>query len=66
MACLTEEGHHTSADFVTSKLKEKELDVSLRYHVLNQQTGQIEVKEREATVDTPPGIDNGMNLRLSD
>ena len=40
-------------------------DLHLRYQVLNQQTGQIEIKERDVTVDTPPGIDNGMNLRLS-
>mmetsp|Transcript_111478 Transcript_111478/g.311631 ORF Transcript_111478/g.311631 Transcript_111478/m.311631 type:complete len:479 (+) Transcript_111478:38-1474(+) len=40
-------------------------DINLRYQILNQQTGQIEVKEREVTVDTPPGIDNGMNLRLT-
>jgi DnaJ-class molecular chaperone len=37
----------------------------LRYQVLNQKTGQVEIKEREVTVDTPPGIDHGMNLRLS-
>lgn len=40
-------------------------DLHLRYQVLNQKTGQIEIKEREVTVDTPPGIDNGMNLRLT-
>jgi DnaJ-class molecular chaperone len=40
-------------------------DLHLRYQVLNQKTGQIENKEREVTVDTPPGIDHGMNLRLS-
>ena len=39
-------------------------DLHLRYQILNQETGQIEIKEREVTVDTPPGIDNGMNLRL--
>jgi molecular chaperone DnaJ len=31
---------------------------------MNKETGQIEIKERDVTVDTPPGIDNGMNLRL--
>jgi molecular chaperone DnaJ len=39
-------------------------DLHLRYQVMNQQ-GQTEIKERYVTVDTPPGIDNGMNLRLS-
>eukprot|EP00934_Nitzschia_sp_Nitz4_P005323 Nitzschia sp. Nitz4//scaffold41_size133979//95740//97199//NITZ4_003361-RA/size133979-snap-gene-0.131-mRNA-1//-1//CDS//3329551512//5313//frame0 len=47
------------AVFGTSK------DLHLRYQVINQSTGQIEIKEREVTVDTPPGIDSGMNLRLS-
>ena len=40
-------------------------DLHLRYQILNQKTGQIEIKEREVTVDIPPGIDNGMNLRLT-
>ena len=40
-------------------------DLHLRYQILNQQTGQIEIKERDVVVDTPEGIDNGMNLRLS-
>ena len=40
-------------------------DLHLRYQVLNQQTGQIEIKERDVEVNTPAGIDNGMNLRLS-
>lgn len=40
-------------------------DLHLRYQILNQQSGQIEVKERDVVVDTPPGIDTGMNLRLS-
>jgi DnaJ-class molecular chaperone len=40
-------------------------DLHLRYQVLNRETGQIEIKEREVTVETPPGIDHGMNLRLS-
>ena len=40
-------------------------DLHLRYQVLNQQSGQIEIKERDVEVDTPPGIDTGMNLRLS-
>lgn len=40
-------------------------DLHLRYQVLNQQTGQIDIKERDVVVDTPPGIDTGMNLRLT-
>jgi molecular chaperone DnaJ len=40
-------------------------DLNLRYQIFNQQTGQVEIKEREVSVDTPPGIDSGMNLRLS-
>ena len=40
-------------------------DLHLRYQVLNRESGQVEIKERNVTVDTPPGIDNGMNLRLS-
>lgn len=40
-------------------------DLNLRYQVVNRENGQIEIKERDVTVDTPPGIDNGMNLRLS-
>lgn len=47
------------AVFGTSK------DLNLRYQILNQKTGRVEIKEREVTVETPPGIDNGMNLRLS-
>jgi len=47
------------AVFGTSK------DLNLRYQILNQKTGQIEIKERQVTVDTPPGIDNGMNLRVT-
>ncbi|KAG7355538.1 chaperone DnaJ [Nitzschia inconspicua] len=40
-------------------------DLHLRYQVMNRETNQIEIKEREVTVETPPGIDHGMNLRLS-
>ena len=40
-------------------------DLHLRYQVMNRENGQIEIKERDVTVDTPPGIDNGMNLRVS-
>jgi len=40
-------------------------DLHLRYQVMNRENGQVEIKERDVMVDTPPGIDNGMNLRLS-
>jgi molecular chaperone DnaJ len=40
-------------------------DLHLRYQVMNRENGQVEIKERDVTVDTPPGIDNGMNIRLS-
>mmetsp|Transcript_43130 Transcript_43130/g.131387 ORF Transcript_43130/g.131387 Transcript_43130/m.131387 type:complete len:335 (-) Transcript_43130:177-1181(-) len=39
-------------------------DLHLRYQVRDPKTGRTEVKERDVTVDTPAGIDNGMNLRL--
>lgn len=41
-------------------------DLKLRYQVHNRQTNRVEVKEREVVVDVPAGIDNGMNLRLSE
>eukprot|EP00537_Pseudo-nitzschia_pungens_P014294 CAMPEP_0172383814 /NCGR_PEP_ID=MMETSP1061-20121228/1625_1 /TAXON_ID=37318 /ORGANISM="Pseudo-nitzschia pungens, Strain cf. pungens" /LENGTH=481 /DNA_ID=CAMNT_0013112177 /DNA_START=161 /DNA_END=1606 /DNA_ORIENTATION=+ len=40
-------------------------NLHLRYQIMNRENGQIEIKERDVKVDTPPGIDNGMNLRLS-
>jgi len=40
-------------------------DLNLRYQIVDRATGRIEVKEREVVVDTPAGIDTGMNLRLS-
>jgi molecular chaperone DnaJ len=40
-------------------------DLHLRYQVMNSSTGQIEIKERDVKVDTPAGIDNGMNLRVT-
>lgn len=40
-------------------------DLNLRYQVVNRQTGQVETKDRQVTVDTPPGIDTGMNIRLA-
>lgn len=39
-------------------------DLHLRYQVRNPSTGQVEVKERDVTVEIPAGIDSGMNLRL--
>jgi molecular chaperone DnaJ len=39
-------------------------DINLRYQVMDAR-GQVSVKERNVTVETPPGIDNGMNLRLA-
>ena len=40
-------------------------DLHLRYQVRNPETGAVDIKEREVTVETPAGIDHGMNLRLS-
>lgn len=40
-------------------------DLKLRYQQINRKTGEPTTKEREVTVKVPPGIDNGMNLRLS-
>ena len=40
-------------------------DLHLRYQVQDRKTGQVEVKEREVSVDIPAGIDTGMNLRLA-
>jgi len=39
-------------------------DLKLRYQIHNREKNRTEVKERDVTVDVPPGIDNGMNLRL--
>ena len=39
-------------------------DLNLRYQVRDSSNGRVEVKERVVTVDIPPGVDNGMNLRL--
>ena len=39
-------------------------DLHLRYQVMDRKTGQVEIKERDISVDIPAGIDNGMNLRL--
>lgn len=40
-------------------------EMNLRYQTVNRETGEMQTKERKVTVDTPPGIDNGMNLRLT-
>jgi molecular chaperone DnaJ len=40
----------------------KELD--LRYQIMNRETGANQTKERKVTIDTPAGIDTGMNLRF--
>lgn len=39
--------------------------LNLRYQVQDSSSRKTEHKNREVTVETPPGIDNGMNLRLS-
>jgi DnaJ-class molecular chaperone len=39
-------------------------DMNVRYQTANRETGQVDVKERTVTVDIPPGIDTGMNIRL--
>jgi len=41
-------------------------DLHLRYQIHNKKKNRMEVKERDVTVDVPAGIDNGMNLRLSE
>ena len=40
-------------------------DLNLRYQHIDNATGRVEMKERTVQVDTPAGIDTGMNLRLS-
>lgn len=40
-------------------------DLNLRYQHANHKTGEQSIKERDVEVTTPPGIDNGMNLRLA-
>lgn len=39
-------------------------DLNVRYQHRDSSTGKVEIKNREVTVDTPAGIENGMNLRL--
>jgi molecular chaperone DnaJ len=48
----------TEAVFGASK------DLHLRYQVQDEK-GNTNVKERDVVVETPPGIENGMNLRLA-
>ena len=40
-------------------------DLNVRYEYVDNKTGRVSMKERKTTVETPPGIDNGMNLRLT-
>lgn len=37
----------------------------LKYQVKNSQTGKMEIKERDVTVDIPVGIENGSNFRVT-
>ena len=39
-------------------------EIPLRYQVMNRESGATQTKERTVTIDTPPGIDTGMNLRF--
>ena len=39
-------------------------EIPLRYQIMNRETGATQTKERAVTIDTPPGIDSGMNLRF--
>jgi molecular chaperone DnaJ len=39
-------------------------EIPLRYQIMNRETGATQTKERTVTIDTPPGIDTGMNLRF--
>lgn len=39
-------------------------NLDLRYQHVNRQTGEVSIKERSVEVDTPPGVDTGMNMRL--
>jgi molecular chaperone DnaJ len=40
-------------------------DLNVRYQLRDNMTGTVETKERVVECDIPPGIDTGMNLRLS-
>ena len=39
-------------------------DLHLSYQTMDRRTGQVEHKDRDVTVDVPPGIEEGMNIRL--
>jgi molecular chaperone DnaJ len=39
-------------------------EIPLRYQVMNRENGATQTKERTVTIDTPTGIDSGMNLRF--
>jgi len=41
-----------------------EKELNLRYQHVDRKTGNVTIKERDVNVTIPPGIDNGMNLRL--
>jgi len=40
-------------------------DLNLRYQVQDRKTGTVEVKSREVEVKVPPGVNDGINLRLA-
>jgi len=40
-------------------------DLNLRYQVQDRSTGSVEVKSREVEVKVPPGVNDGINLRLA-
>lgn len=40
-------------------------DLNLRYQVQDRKTGRVEVKSREVEVKVPPGVNDGINLRLA-
>jgi molecular chaperone DnaJ len=39
-------------------------EMNVRYQTVNRENGQVDMKERTVSVDIPPGIDTGMNIRL--
>lgn len=40
-------------------------ELHLRYQKIDPKTGQVEIKEKDVTVEVPRGMDTGMNLRLA-
>jgi len=40
-------------------------ELNLRYQVQDRSTGKVEVKSREVEVKVPPGVNDGINLRLA-